>query len=328
VGAPLDRVVRWLSLDVFVAMAGLGVLAWVLYFVLLRGVSPERHKNLRRRFASFALLLVASFVGVLLVPYVRTSIAAWFVLSASAAALVRLAQVFLYIVLFRTNMRSGVPRLLVNLFTLVLCTTIGAFIAAEVFGIRLAPIFATSAAFSLVLGLALQDTLGNLFSGVALQIEHSFVIGDWIEAHHGAQKWSGQVHEVTWRATFLIGFTGELIAIPNRTLAQSEIVKHAHGQTPMRAHGVFRFRFDVDVEKARTLLTGALTGVEHVLALPAPSVLITEIAESFVVFKVFYSIDDPAARFAVADVFFERVLAAAHAGGLPLATPRMELTQR
>lgn len=67
--------------------------------------------------------------------------------------------------------------------------------------------------FSLILGLALQDTLGNLFAGVALQLDKPYEIGDWIEISPRAQVWVGQVEEISWRATTMIGLFDELLVL-------------------------------------------------------------------------------------------------------------------
>ena len=116
-------------------------------------------------------------------------------------------------------------------------------IGAEIFNIRLTPILATSAIFSLVLGLALQDTLGNLFAGVALQFDKPYEIGDWIEIQSSGQKWIGQVYEISWRATVLIASTEESITVPNRIVAQAQIANYSTKYRPITRSQLFRLPF-------------------------------------------------------------------------------------
>lgn len=94
---------------------------------------------------------------------------------------------------------------------------------------------ATTAASALVVGFALQDTLGNLFAGLAIQIEKPFQVGHWVNI---AGR-DGLVTEVTWRATKIRTKTGNLIVVPNNVLAKDTITNYSV-PTP-------QFRLEVDV---------------------------------------------------------------------------------
>src|SRR5687768_13158370 len=78
----------------------------------------------------------------------------------------------------------------------------------------------TSAVGAVVVGFALQDTLGNAFAGLALQSEKPFHIGNWIRV----ADFEGRVAEVTWRATKLRTKTGNFVIVPNNVVAQHAIV--------------------------------------------------------------------------------------------------------
>jgi len=118
-------------------------------------------------------------------------------LIAGAIVFVKVCRILLFEYLFIGHMKEGVPLLIVNLFTLVISIGIVGWFATELFGVKLGPLLATSAVFSLILGLALQDTLGNLFAGVALQLDKPYEIGDWIEVNNGGATWVGQVEEIS-----------------------------------------------------------------------------------------------------------------------------------
>ncbi len=141
-------------------------------------------------------------------------------------------------------MSQGIPRLIANLFSFVFSIFIVSFIGSEVFSIHITAMLATSAVFSLVLGLALQDTLGNLFSGVAMQIGQPFKIGDWVEINYENKKWLGQIQEITWRSTFLTTFSDETVMIPNKTIAQSQITIFSDQQKPNRESATFRIEYN------------------------------------------------------------------------------------
>ena len=87
-------------------------------------------------------------------------------------------------------------------------------------GVNLLSIITTSAVLTAVIGLALQDTLGNLLSGVAMQLESSIAIGDWIRLD---ERPIGRVLEIRWRSTMIRTKNDDLVIIPNGLFAKGVI---------------------------------------------------------------------------------------------------------
>lgn len=83
----------------------------------------------------------------------------------------------------------------------------------------------TSAVLSLVLGLALQDTLGNLFAGLSLQLERPFEVGDFIRV----DALEGRVVQIAWRSTRLETVRRELVTLPNSVVAKGHVVSYSGG---------------------------------------------------------------------------------------------------
>ena len=77
----------------------------------------------------------------------------------------------------------------------------------------------TSAVSAVVIGFALQDTLGNAFAGLAIQSERPFNVGHWIRVG----DFEGRVAEVTWRATKLRTKSGNFVVVPNNIVSQEAI---------------------------------------------------------------------------------------------------------
>lgn len=206
------------------------------YKIALKSISLKRHNNLKEHFRStlFAMIFSAVLSTCYWITHDKFSavfmnrfsmVLAFFGLFFMMITIVKLAQIYVYLYLFFKNMSQGIPRLVANLFTVVFSVIVISYSASEVFSINVTAMLATSAVFSLVLGLALQDTLGNLFSGLAMQIGQPFKIGDWVEVNSSdSKKWMGQVQEITWRSTFITSFSDEWIMIPNKTIAQSQII--------------------------------------------------------------------------------------------------------
>lgn len=334
---PIERIEHFLQMEFFVVLIVALLLGWIFYKLFLKKISEKRHATLRRRFIKTGSYLLLSIVlGGFHWAIVQATWADYFTLIVAnyvglvaflvlISVLIRIAQIYVYLYLFLANMSQGVPRLIANLFTLAFSTFVISWIAADVFGFNLATVLATSAIFTIVLGLALQDTLGNLFSGVALQIERPFQIGDWIEVHHADEKWVGQIQEITWRATSLVGFGDELIVIPNKTIAQSQLLIFSERSKPARFSQLFRFPFNVDILKAKGAILEGLKEVPEVLSDPEPRVLLMEVTESWVSMKVFYSIADYGRKYRVGDLIIANIMENLKRKRLVMATASLNI---
>jgi len=257
-----------------------------------------------------------------LIPYVGFA-----ALLSGLVILVKSFRIFSFEYLFFMNMHTGVPLLLVNMLSLLITLVLGSWIATSIFGFRLAPVLATSALFSIVLGLALQETLGNLFSGIALQIDKPYVIGDWVEVQIANQKLIGQVFEITWRATIMISTGEEWITIPNRIIAQSQVLNFSKTRKPIVRSLLFRLPYTAPLEKAKQILSSSAKDIKGVLKTPAPCVLISEAAESWVLVKLVYGIKDYGEQFSIADQVLENCLSNLKEAQISLAMPRLGLIQ-
>lgn len=310
-----------LDFEPFIILSSLLLLAWLFYKLFLREVSEERHRNLRNHFRNLLRHYLAmsifflTFAGLAQLtegegalgrslPYLGILTFAW-----GGIVFVKVCRLIILQYLFLGSMKAGVPVLIVNIFSLVFSGILFLWGASQIFGIQLGPLLATSAALSIILGLALQDTLGNLFAGISLQLDKSFEIGDWLEIQQGLQRTVGQVKEITWRATTLIGWNDEVIVVPNRTMANSHIANFQSGDLPIVRSQIFRLPYDTDVETARICLLEAVRGVPEVRTFPEPICLITENHESWLGFKVSYFIDHYGSQFIVGHKVLETGLA-------------------
>ena len=97
-------------------------------------------------------------------------------------------------------------------------------IMETVFRQLLSAVLATSGVVALVLGFALQSTLADVLSGLAINIDRPFGAGDWIEVHPDIE---GEVVEINWRSTRLRTWLSELIVVPNSVVAKSVVINHS-----------------------------------------------------------------------------------------------------
>jgi small-conductance mechanosensitive channel len=329
------------SVEVHLYLIGLFVVCFIFYKLFLKKITERRHLSLKQRFKStlkyISLSLITSvIINSILWPYnlmqnqsFLTPYLFFTLLLFSSIALIKTSQVLLYLYLFLVNMSQGVPRLITNMFTFFFTIILVNIIATKLFDVQLSALLATSAVFSLVLGLALQDTLGNLFSGISLQIESSFRIGDWIEVHTKSDRWLGQVQEMNWRATFLMSFSDELIMIPNKTIAQSEITIISQGSKSIRVSHIFKFPHDVNIHTAKTALLDGINKVATgILKDPPVRILITDINESWILMKVFYSLENFSVRYRIGDQIISNILEVLKQNKIPLQSQKIEIVQK
>ncbi|MBC7384868.1 MAG: mechanosensitive ion channel family protein [Cryobacterium sp.] len=334
---PLAPIESMIQFEPVLMLVGLSIGAWLIYKILLRDASPIRHRNLRALFLN--LLAHLAIFAILFIAYVLTEkgvalggpnerLASYFGLAtlvSGAIVFVKCSRIFMFEYLFLGHMKEGVPVLIVNLFSLLLSIGIAGWFATEIFGIRLAPVLATSAVFSLILGLALQDTIGNLFAGVALQLDKPYEIGHWVEIMTSGQTYVGQVEEITWRATTLIGLFDELLILPNRLMAASEISNFSARRTPIWRGQNFRLPYTADLAEMKAVLLGALQSAEGVRAVPTPYVWIRETTESWLVFRCSYTIDEYPRQFRIGSNVIAAVIEAMKKNGFASAAQKIQI---
>jgi len=146
----------------------------------------------------------------------------------------------------------------------------------------------TSAVGAVVVGFALQDTLGNLFAGLAIQVEKPFRVGHWVRVG----EFEGKVQEVTWRATKLLTKAGEFVIVPNSVMSKDPILNFSEPTAPSRIEVVIGASYDVPPSVVKQALHEALDNAPLVLAAPRADVVIEDFASSSVNYRLRFWIDD------------------------------------
>ncbi len=148
-------------------------------------------------------------------------------------------------------------------------------------GIETTSFAAILAAAGLAVGLALQGSLANFAGGVLLMIFKPIKIGDLIEA----QGELGVVKEIEIFTTKIITPENKLVIIPNGTLSNGNIINYSE-EGKLRVDLTFGVSYDADIKQTKEVLLSVLTANEKVLQDPAPSVNVSELADSSVNFAV------------------------------------------
>jgi small-conductance mechanosensitive channel len=133
-------------------------------------------------------------------------------------------------------------------------------------------VMTTSAILSVVVGLALQESLSNVFSGIMLTIDRPFKQGDWIEVD-GKE---GKVLDANWRSTRVLTRDDDIIYVPNSTMAKGNIVNLTDPTPEHLCKKMIGIEYSAPPNKVRNVLVDVMTHVDGVIATPAPDVHISE----------------------------------------------------
>src|SRR6185295_19774189 len=146
-----------------------------------------------------------------------------FVLAALLGYLVvRALNAAIFDLIFRFRKGYEAPTLARNVFTLLVFAIVFVILFRNVyFEYDLGALFTTSAIFGVIIGLALQDTLGNFFAGISLHADRPFQVGDVIVV--GQQKITGVVEGITWRAVKIRTFQNHVLLVSNSNAAKESI---------------------------------------------------------------------------------------------------------
>jgi small-conductance mechanosensitive channel/CRP-like cAMP-binding protein len=144
-------------------------------------------------------------------------------------------------------------------------------------------LLATSGVVAVVLGFALQNTLSDVFSGIALNMEHPYRQGDWIRLDNGFE---GEVVEVNWRATHLRSRQESEIIQPNSGMATARTVNFHYPNKNYAFNIQVRLDFRVPPARAKATLKAAALACERVRRQPAPVARILSFEDSFVLYDM------------------------------------------
>lgn len=191
-------------------------------------------------------------------------------------------------------------------------------IVAYAFGMPVSGLLATSGAIAIVLGLALQSTLGDLFSGFVLNLAKPFHPGDWINLDSETQ---GNVIETNWRATHILTPSNDVAIVPNSIIARSKVTNLSR---PTKAHGLsILVQVEPTLGPARTcaILEAALLSSNRILHTPRPIVTVKGLNAVSMECELYFYLSDIGAASEAQNELFDLVHRHCATTALRLAPP-------
>lgn len=323
----------WPLLDAGIGLyRGLGIGAAALLLLVLRLVVPRPQ---RRQIRSPLVLLVVHLVLLLLLALLPrpqpgdTFAPLGYVvveLSALSALLFSIARSF-YLLLLHVLLRRGQQRTLPGIFRDIIQAAIYAVVGLIVLhraGVEPGSLLTTSALLTAVIGLSLQDTLGNLFAGLAIQAQEPFEVGDWIQFDDNPNH-IGEILEINWRAARMLTVDRIEVTVPNNVLAKAPIRNFSKPTRLVRRSSVIIAPYDAPPARVHRLLREAVVEVEGVRSHPPPDVQTSEFTERGVEYRVRYFIEAFEDREIVDSRVRDRLWYALRRAALPIPPPQRRI---
>lgn len=221
----------------------------------------------------------------------------------------------IYIVL---DGRPREARLLQDLIIAVVYLGVMLSVLAFVFGFAIGTLLATSGVIAIILGLALQSTLNDVFSGLALTLGRPYGIGDWIILSDGTE---GRIVETTWRSTHILTPANNIVVLPNSFLAKIGLTNISR---PDETHQVV---LTLRVKPTRTptfvveTMQQAMIGANYIVHDPAPVVALKGVDAFAIEIDLQFRVRHPADRIPAKNELLDLAYRQCMATGIFLALP-------
>jgi len=191
------------------------------------------------------------------------------------------------------------------------------------FGNFLQSLATIAAAATLAIGFAMQDVIANFVAGLFIFTDRPFRIGDWIEWDDN----SGIVEDISFRVTRVRTFDNELLTVPNSHLTDG-VIKNPVAKDTLRLQFTFGIGYGDGVEQATDIIVDEAERHPEILTDPAPSVRLTELADSYVGLRSRIWIDNPSrADFVkIRSEYVKNVKARFDDAGIEIPFPQRELS--
>ncbi|OCP05804.1 MULTISPECIES: mechanosensitive ion channel family protein [unclassified Ensifer] len=221
----------------------------------------------------------------------------------------------IYIVLER---RPREARLLQDLIVAVVYLGVTLSVLAFVFGAPIGTLVATSGVVAIIFGLALQNTLGDVFSGIALTLGRPFAIGDWIALGDGTE---GRVIENNWRSTFLLTSANNVVVLPNSALAKVGLTNFNRPDQTHQILVLIRVAADHPPQRVEDAMRTALQNCTRIVHDPPPVVALKAIDAVATEVELQVRVRSPAERTPARNEVLTRAHDQCRQDGLSLALP-------
>ena len=213
------------------------------------------------------------------------------------------------------------PRILEDIAVFIAYIAWG-FVRLHYAGLDLSGIVTTSAVITAVLAFSMQDTLGNILGGLALELDNSIQIGDWVKVDDVV----GKVVDIRWRHTAIETRNWETVVIPNSHLMKNKFaVLGRHGEDSVQWRRWVWFNVGYQTPPSRVIQTVGkairAADIQYVARTPEPSCVLMDFTDSFGRYVVRYWLTDLQEDDSTDSEVRDHIYAALQRAGIRLAFP-------
>ncbi len=266
--------------------------------LLLAIIAMRRARAFRKGMVTMVILMALSVLALLALSWyggaiegrMLVTVLGELALLVLAFALIRICVIFVFeVILFQLS----VPRMMADVL-LVVTLIVYAIYRLNVVGVNLASLITTSAVLTGVIAFSMQEMLGNLWGGIALQADNTCRIGDWVRVDGVV----GQIIGIRWRCLAVATNDGETVMMPNAQLVKGRVTvlaRRGDMKVPWRRPVEFHVEYDVPPSRVIAVVEAALARAEipNVAVEPHPVCTCKSFDDSSIDYVVLYWLNDP-----------------------------------
>jgi small-conductance mechanosensitive channel/CRP-like cAMP-binding protein len=317
----MDRALSAFTREELAGFGGVGLVIAALLVLVLRILLPrDRRAAVRMPLLFLLFYLALVFVRGLLPPEAPAQRPLGLIaLLLLLLSLGRSAFLLVFDCVLGRRVAEPLPRIIRDIIQGLIYAA-AALVTLRAAGVEPGSLLTTSALLTAVIGLSLQDTLGNVFAGLAIQMQRPFEVGDWIQFDADPEN-VGRVVEINWRATKVQTREQVEVIVPNGTLAKAPIKNFTKPTPAVRRSAFVQAPYEIAPGVVHDVIRSGLEQVEGVLPEPPPSIVTRSFGDHGIEYWVRYFIDDYAERDVIGGRVRDRIWYALSRAGIAIPFP-------
>lgn len=188
----------------------------------------------------------------------------------SSYLVLRILNLLFWDYLLKKQVDVHIPRLVIDIINFIVMAVVAVAVLNGVFGVKLTAFLVTSTVLSAVIGLSLQDILGNLFAGLALQMERPYKLGEWVSVG----DYEGIVIQMNWRTLTIRTRSGDNLIIPNATVSKDIVTNYSRPDRNHMCRLKVGLSYGCRPDSVKSVIISCLEKMDGILELPSPRVFL------------------------------------------------------
>lgn len=222
----------------------------------------------------------------------------------------------------RLNRRPREAHLIQDMAVAVIYLGVTLSVVGFVFEVPIGTLVTTSGVVAIILGLALQNTLGDVFSGIALTLGRAYAIGDWVQLSDGTE---GRVTETNWRSTNLLTAAHDVVVLPNSVLARQGVTNRSRPDETHQIALSVRVAATQRPRRVEEIMSSVLQASSRIVKNPPPVVALKTIDAVAIEVELHFRVDSLAVGTSARNEIVDLIYDTCRTSGLALVLPAQSI---